>query len=546
MSVAGLDVDVLSATLHLPADIPAAGPGEPLDADAAGRWLDRLQAGLATTGLARAMAAADLPPGRWYLRRVDLPVRLDVGRPEIALVTDWAEQLVAVVRRTTLAGGPHVVHYQDDEAAVGDLVRGVVGGDHRRAWAWTAAGIVRGGDPDPVARPRDALLAVAARHPGPVLVAVLEVLRGPGGLAALDRLLGPAGWARLAGLVAGAPPPAPAAAPIPPAGAPAPAAPAAPAGPGRDAGDPAVITLAERIVAASAVARQVHRSPLRPGPAVLTALAQLVVADADPGSLRRTAAPLVAEVAARLAPIPSAAPAAVAPPAAAAPEAAATGRAGPAAPGRTGTARPPAGGGPEAQDPPAAAVGPAGPPAPDQDAEDRAEAETGWPTGWGGLAFLLAVAGDAGLPAAALEEPLLAGRPLRWVLWMLAGQVAPVAGDDPARLLLAGLTPDRAEAVLREPPPDEDEAAALAGFAAAWAAAAAARLTAAGANPAGDPDGSVVLAMARRPGVVSGGPGWLEVELPLSRVELPIRRAGLDLDPGWVPWLGTVVRYRYA
>ncbi|HWC41951.1 MAG TPA: hypothetical protein VHK02_08180 [Actinomycetota bacterium] len=540
MSVAGLDVDILSATLHLPADIPAGGPDEPLDAAGAGRWLDRLQAGLATTGLARAMATANLPPGRWYLRRVDLPVRLEVGRPEIALVTDWAEQLVAAVRRTTLAGGPHVVHYQDDEAAIGDLVRGVVGGDHRRAWAWAAAGVVRGGDPDLVARPRDALLAVAARHPGPALVAVLEVLRGPGGLAALDRLLGPAGWARLAGLVAGAAPVASVA--TPPAGAP---VPASPAGPGRDAGNPAVATLAEWIVGASAVARQVQRSPLRPGPAVLAALALLVVADADPGSLHRTVAPLVAEVAARLAPIPSAAPGAFVPPAAAAPEVAAAGRADPAAPGHTGSAGRQAGG-PGAQDPPAAAASPAGSPAPDQDAEDRAEAETGWPTGWAGLAFLLAVAGDAGLPAAALEEPPLAGRPLRWVLWMLAGQVVPVAGDDPARLLLAGLTPDRADAVLREPRPDEDEAVALAGLAAVWAAAAAARLTAAGAEPAGDPDRSVVLTMARRPGVVRGGLGWLEVELPLSHVELSIRCAGLDLDPGWVPWLGTVVRYRYA
>jgi hypothetical protein len=28
-------------------------------------------------------------------------------------------------------------------------------------------------------------------------------------------------------------------------------------------------------------------------------------------------------------------------------------------------------------------------------------------------------------------------------------------------------------------------------------------------------------------------------------IELPLRCAGLDLDPGWVPWLGRVVGYRY-
>jgi hypothetical protein len=24
-----------------------------------------------------------------------------------------------------------------------------------------------------------------------------------------------------------------------------------------------------------------------------------------------------------------------------------------------------------------------------------------------------------------------------------------------------------------------------------------------------------------------------------------VRRAGLDLDPGWIPWLGAVVRFVY-
>ena len=40
-------------------------------------------------------------------------------------------------------------------------------------------------------------------------------------------------------------------------------------------------------------------------------------------------------------------------------------------------------------------------------------------------------------------------------------------------------------------------------------------------------------------------PGWIELHLPLSSVETPIRRLGLDLDPGWLPWLGCVVRIIY-
>ena len=41
-------------------------------------------------------------------------------------------------------------------------------------------------------------------------------------------------------------------------------------------------------------------------------------------------------------------------------------------------------------------------------------------------------------------------------------------------------------------------------------------------------------------------PGWIEVHLPLDAVDLVVRRAGLDADPGWVGWLGTVVRFVYA
>jgi hypothetical protein len=540
MSVAELEVDVLSATLHLPAGVPAGGPGEVLDGEGARRWLVRLQSGLADTGLAKAFAAADLPPGRWYLRRVDLPVRLDLGRPEIALVAEWAEHLAAAVRRTALAGGPLVVHYRDGEAAVRDVVRGVVAGIHERAWAWTSAGVLRADDPDPVVRPRDALLAVAARQPRPVLPAVLELLRRPGGLAALDRVLGPAGWVRLVLLlVTEAMPEAPAAEPVPRGW----MAPPEPDGPREDR---RVRTLAERIVATSAVAGRMHRTPLRPGPAALRAWALLVLADADPGSLRAPgAARLVAEIAARLTPARASATAPDRPdPAAAAPEPQATaGRAAdPAAFHGEGT-EPSAGGGPPAPGPPPDAAGPADRREAREDAE--AEDEPGWPTQWAGLSFLLAAADDAGLPATALDDPLLAGRPLRWVLFMLAGLVAPVAADDPARLLVAGLTPDRADVVTREPPPDEDEAARLAELVAAWSHAVAARLAAAGAEHPERPDGSAVVAMARRPGVVTGGPGWLEVLMPMSCVELAIRRAGLDLDPGWVPWLGAVVRYRY-
>lgn len=41
-------------------------------------------------------------------------------------------------------------------------------------------------------------------------------------------------------------------------------------------------------------------------------------------------------------------------------------------------------------------------------------------------------------------------------------------------------------------------------------------------------------------------PGWIDVGLDHDSVDIDVRRAGLDLDPGFLPWLGVVVRFCYA
>ncbi len=55
-----------------------------------------------------------------------------------------------------------------------------------------------------------------------------------------------------------------------------------------------------------------------------------------------------------------------------------------------------------------------------------------------------------------------------------------------------------------------------------------------------------VSEVANRPGRVSLSRADLDVTLPLDAVDIRIRRAGLDLDPGWLPWFGRVVRFHYA
>ena len=40
-------------------------------------------------------------------------------------------------------------------------------------------------------------------------------------------------------------------------------------------------------------------------------------------------------------------------------------------------------------------------------------------------------------------------------------------------------------------------------------------------------------------------PSHLDIDLPLAAVRLAVRRVALDVDPGWVPWLGRVVTFHY-
>jgi hypothetical protein len=54
-----------------------------------------------------------------------------------------------------------------------------------------------------------------------------------------------------------------------------------------------------------------------------------------------------------------------------------------------------------------------------------------------------------------------------------------------------------------------------------------------------------VREIVARHGVFSVNRTDLDVSLPLDETEIRIRRIGLDLDPGWLPWFGRVVRFHY-
>lgn len=181
---------------------------------------------------------------------------------------------------------------------------------------------------------------------------------------------------------------------------------------------------------------------------------------------------------------------------------------------------------------------------------------------WAGLLLLIAVLRRADPPAAqssyaeldAIADALALD--FRTVLHSFARTLSPptIADHDPALLAFAGLPPD-ADPPAR--PTDEASARALAEvlvaprarLIAALEARLPARALAAESAARGREAsrGEALLGwLIRRRAELLGERGWIELRFDLRDVDTDIRRAGLDLDPGWVPELGVVVRFAYA
>jgi hypothetical protein len=138
-------------------------------------------------------------------------------------------------------------------------------------------------------------------------------------------------------------------------------------------------------------------------------------------------------------------------------------------------------------------------------------AATGLPSGWAGVFFLLSLWQQAGC------EPESPAEAVAW-LHSLAQRLR-VAAEDGLWPTLAALDPPAADA---RPLP--------------WTALRRASLAAM----------RLPLRRAlRRSGCIDMTRTHLTVRLPLRAVDLRIRRAGLDLDPGWSLLLGRVVRFEY-
>lgn len=163
-------------------------------------------------------------------------------------------------------------------------------------------------------------------------------------------------------------------------------------------------------------------------------------------------------------------------------------------------------------------------------------------TRFGGLLFLLNLLEDLGLPREMSGDEALRERTLRWSLHRLALTLVPEAAtDDPAALAFAGLAPDAAPPSESEEGPSDAESEALASYAARAEGALRERLE----ERRDEPRASLLAFVCGRRAEVIADPGWFEVRLSLDDVDMDVRRSGLDLDPGYLRWLGAVVKFVY-
>ena len=142
-------------------------------------------------------------------------------------------------------------------------------------------------------------------------------------------------------------------------------------------------------------------------------------------------------------------------------------------------------------------------------------------TAAGGLLFMVPLLTQLGLPAALADASARGDLPLRIFATLL--RRLSIADDDPAWQLCEGR-------LLADAGADFD--------AVRWLAACRRHLRL--------QLGIGLYSLVCRAATMRVTATHVDVRLPIDAVDLRIRRAGLDIDPGWVAWLGRVVHFHYG
>jgi hypothetical protein len=163
-------------------------------------------------------------------------------------------------------------------------------------------------------------------------------------------------------------------------------------------------------------------------------------------------------------------------------------------------------------------------------------------TSCGGLLFLLAVLQRLGLPQFLAQDPHLAEAGFASALLLNIGACVGLPTTDPLALALASgvtdLRPDVVEncilpdSIARHPCPT---AALPFG---PWRIAVRRWVRLHGRMG--------LFSLIRRRAMLQASHTQLDLCFNLNQIDIRIRRAGLDINPGWLPWFGRIVRFHYA
>jgi hypothetical protein len=477
--------------------------------------LDALLERVLDAALDVALARVGVAPGEEVcIRSVAADARLRLASTDDALVSDWGVVLADALAGAIAAGEPGAVRYASRRHALVDLAVATAVADTRRAWAWRQLGLWPDENTVDGIEAAGRFVSALTAEPQSV-VAVLTAAARRGALPRLAVLIGAEGWARLARAAlaaAGASPDVLAADSLRPVV-------------GAQA-DAATIGLARLLVSESRIATAAIGSGVAPAlaPSARRAAAVLVVLEADPRAIAAASVEacvlLVDAVAHELDVAPQRHPVA------------ARKRR------RTSDSRSVLADS-ESKVRPAAAERREGRPTETAHlGRERGDDDAGGPpdvrvrawTQAGGLLFLL--------PLVAELEPQ-PGRTLRWTLHRLALVALPSLDEaDPAALAFAGLGPDDSPPSDHDEVPTEQELTSLTGTTETIAAELAELLER-------DPTDDLIAGVCARRAEIVAEPGWIEARLDTRELDVDVRRAGLDLDPGWLPWLGVVVRFVY-
>ncbi len=454
------------------------------------------------------------------IRRVTSAARLRSADPDARLAVQWSIALADAIAGTLRAGGPEVVRYGSRHQALVDMMCSAARGDLTRAWAWRQLGIWNAGDALSPAAAIVAAVGALAREPH-AAPAVLRAAESAGVLATLIIGASAEQWTQLARValsVAGA-------------------SAAMTAALREAAGDTesAPRAIVDRIAAASSILRAARRA--EHVHAASRALAALAMLECEPELAARAQPALLAALAERIGREESAV-------ARADMNEARNAEATPAAARRRRDFREGADRGQNGKSAKSNASQSAR--VADQstatdtdssafDDNARADRRVRAVTAHGGLLFFLHI-------VRALGVPTLAGRPLRWTLYRLALTFAPVDAGDPAALAFIGLAPGSRTPFEDEPAETDAERAEIAAFRVALVASLRERMAA----PPGEGDDALVQRVVTRRAEIVADPAWIELRFALADATTDVRRAALDFDPGWIPWLGVVVRFIYV